>query len=229
MNAADVYAALDRQGDRIRRIEERSLSESTFHGAIPPTIAAVPTGMILDYGGATAPSGYLECNGAAVSRSTYSALFTAISTLWGVGDGSTTFNVPDLRQRYTVGRYDASPDAPAIAETDGNAVGARSYDAHEHGLVGVVFPGDGEHQHTVPVGTFQTGGGSAHGHILPGGTDVAAGSGYDVRTDEDYTHFHAIPQLTTTLGEGAHTHDLSSQVTDTAQLGWAGVMKVVKT
>jgi microcystin-dependent protein len=55
------------------------------------------------YGGATAPSGYLECNGAAVSRSTYSALFTAIGSTYGSGDGSTTFNLPDLRGEFVRG------------------------------------------------------------------------------------------------------------------------------
>jgi len=51
----------------------------------------------------TVPSGYLECDGAAVSRTTYSDLFTAISTTWGSGDGSSTFNVPDLRGEFVRG------------------------------------------------------------------------------------------------------------------------------
>ena len=63
----------------------------------------IPTGTIIDFAGASTPSGYLPCNGAAVSRSTYSALFTAISTIWGAGDGSTTFNVPNLNGRTTIG------------------------------------------------------------------------------------------------------------------------------
>lgn len=63
----------------------------------------VPTGSIIDYAGTGSPTGYLLCDGSAVSRATYSALFTAISTTWGVGDGSTTFNLPDLRRSVTVG------------------------------------------------------------------------------------------------------------------------------
>lgn len=51
-----------------------------------------------------APAGWLECNGAAVSRTTYSDLFTAVATLFGVGDGSTTFNVPDLRDHFVKGK-----------------------------------------------------------------------------------------------------------------------------
>ena len=57
----------------------------------------LPAGAIIAYGSTVAPSGYLLCDGAAVSRTTYADLFTAISTTWGVGDGSTTFNLPDGR------------------------------------------------------------------------------------------------------------------------------------
>ena len=69
------------------------------------TFASVanPTGSILMFGGSSAPTGYLICDGSAVSRSTYAALFTALSTTYGTGDGSTTFNLPDLRGRAPVG------------------------------------------------------------------------------------------------------------------------------
>lgn len=62
-----------------------------------------PAGMIAPYAGATIPTGWLECDGSAVSRTTYSALFTALSTTWGIGDGSTTFNVPDFRDKVPIG------------------------------------------------------------------------------------------------------------------------------
>lgn len=68
--------------------------------------ALTPAGAILAYGGATAPSGFLLCYGQAVSRSTYSVLFGIIGTSFGVGDGSTTFNLPDLRGRVPVGADD---------------------------------------------------------------------------------------------------------------------------
>lgn len=60
-------------------------------------------GVIFAYGGATAPPFALKCNGAAVSRTTYASLFSAIGTTWGSGDGSTTFNVPDLRGEFLRG------------------------------------------------------------------------------------------------------------------------------
>lgn len=61
-------------------------------------------GSIYMFAGSTAPSGFLICDGSAVSRSTYSALFEAIGTIFGAGDGSTTFNLPDLSGRVAVGR-----------------------------------------------------------------------------------------------------------------------------
>lgn len=71
------------------------------YGAIQTALSAfaaehVVTGTIILYAGTTVQTGYLICNGAAVSRTTYAALFAKIGTTWGAGDGSTTFNVPNL-------------------------------------------------------------------------------------------------------------------------------------
>ena len=64
---------------------------------------ATPVGTILPWSQATAPSGFLKCDGSAISRATYSDLFDVIGTSYGVGDGSTTFNLPDLTSRSIVG------------------------------------------------------------------------------------------------------------------------------
>ena len=69
--------------------------------------SGVPAGTVIDYAANAAPLGYLKANGAAVSRTTYAALFTAIGTTFGVGDGSTTFNVPDLRGEFVRGWDDS--------------------------------------------------------------------------------------------------------------------------
>jgi len=63
----------------------------------------VPTGAILMWGTASAPTGYFLCNGAAINRVAYSNLFAIIGTSYGSGDGSTTFNLPDFRDRFPVG------------------------------------------------------------------------------------------------------------------------------
>lgn len=73
-------------------------------GWIAPQIAVVPTGTVLDFAGTVIPEGFLDANlGDAVSRTTYAALFAVIGTTWGAGDGSTTFNLPALKRRSTVG------------------------------------------------------------------------------------------------------------------------------
>lgn len=69
-----------------------------------PAYDPLPPGVTLPYGGTSAPPGYLLCDGSAVSRTTYATLFTILSTTYGVGDGSTTFNLPDLRQRFPMGK-----------------------------------------------------------------------------------------------------------------------------
>lgn len=72
-----------------------------------PSGSAVPSGFVLPYGANVAPTGWLKANGAAVSRTTYAALFAAISTTFGAGDGSTTFNLPDLRAEVVRGWDDS--------------------------------------------------------------------------------------------------------------------------
>jgi microcystin-dependent protein len=65
--------------------------------------ADMPTGAIIAFGGSVAPVGWLLCDGSAVSRTQFAALFATIGTTYGSGDGVTTFNVPDMRGRSTVG------------------------------------------------------------------------------------------------------------------------------
>lgn len=67
------------------------------------TATMVPTGSVLAFGGAAAPAGWLLCQGQAVSRATYAALFAVVGTTYGAGDGSATFNVPNLKGRVPVG------------------------------------------------------------------------------------------------------------------------------
>lgn len=72
-------------------------------GNIPPQIF-LPPGMMAPFGGTTVPNGWLFCDGSAVSRTTYNSLFSIIGTVFGSGNGSTTFNLPDLRGRGTMGK-----------------------------------------------------------------------------------------------------------------------------
>jgi microcystin-dependent protein len=63
-----------------------------------------PAGVLLPFAGSTAPTGWLLCAGQAISRATYAGLFAVIGTAYGAGDGTTTFNVPDLRGRIPAGK-----------------------------------------------------------------------------------------------------------------------------
>lgn len=71
-------------------------------------VSGIPTGSLVPFAGAVIPEGYLLCNGAAVSRTTYAKLFAVIGTLWGSGDGSTTFNLPDFTDKFIEGTTDIS-------------------------------------------------------------------------------------------------------------------------
>ena len=72
-------------------------------GSTAGGIEIVPSGTIVAYGNTTAPAGWLVCNDAAVSRTTYARLFAVVGTSFGTGDGATTFNLPDLRDRVPLG------------------------------------------------------------------------------------------------------------------------------
>ena len=108
---------------------------------VSSTPTYVPTGGMLMWGSASAPTGYLLCNGAAVSRTTYSALFAVIGTAYGAGDGSTTFTLPDFRDRFPVGAgttYSAnstggSKDAIVVSHTH-----TATDSGHQHVVTGNV-------------------------------------------------------------------------------------------
>lgn len=103
-----------------------------------------PAGIVMQFGGNTAPEGWLLCDGSAVSRTDYADLFTAIGTTYGSGDGSTTFNVPDLSGRVVIG----VSQSHALGSTGGEAT---------HVLTSSELPA---HVHEVPQ----------HGH----GNDIVA-------------------------------------------------------
>lgn len=122
---------------------------------------SVIPGTMIDYAGTTLPDGYLACDGSNVSRTTYAALFTAISTTWGVGDGSTTFTLPDHRRRVAVGSGGTGTG------TLGNAVG-NTGGAETHTLLATEMP---VHTHVQNSHTHTQ---DAHAHTTPGGPGGAA-------------------------------------------------------
>ena len=86
--------------------------------------SGIPTGALTMFGATVAPSGWLLCDGSAVSRTSFSALFGVLATTYGVGDGSTTFNVPDLRGRVPVG-LGTNGSVSSLNQNDGQTVANR--------------------------------------------------------------------------------------------------------
>ena len=86
-----------------------------FNGSDLTGIQGVNTGIIVPWSSGSVPTGFLECNGAAVSRSTYSDLFAVVGTTYGAGDGSSTFGLPDLQNNVAVGKSNNK----ALASTGG--------------------------------------------------------------------------------------------------------------
>lgn len=146
-----------------------SLEPMQDQAPAPAPVTPVPTGGIIAFGGAAAPTGFLLCNGAIVSRATYSALFTAISTLFGAGDGSTTFGLPDLRGRFPLG---------VAASGTGSTLGGTG------GAIDHVHTGP-SHTHTGPSHTHT---GPSHTHTGPSHTHTIAGHTHTI------AHTHSVPR-----------------------------------
>jgi microcystin-dependent protein len=132
---------------------------------------AVPTGAMMQYGGAAAPTGWLLADGAAVSRTTYAALFTAIGTQYGAGDGSTTFNLPNMKGRVAAG-YDAgNANFNARGKTGGAetvALSVAEMATHAHGVT------EAAHSHSMNNPTHAHGtGGAANGGYNPNAPGLA--------------------------------------------------------
>ena len=120
-----------------------------------------PVGSVLMWGGATAPSGYLLCQGQAVSRTTYSSLFAIIGTTFGAGDGSTTFNLPDLQGAFPLGKSGSY----ALGATGGSA-DQTTLIQHQHADTFAVSNGAASHTHAGPSHTHS---GPSHTHALTSG------------------------------------------------------------
>lgn len=197
----------------------------------------LPPGLISPFGGATAPTGWLLCDGTAVSRTVYANLFAAIGTAWGAGDGSGTFNLPDLRGRAAIGSGTGagltarSVGQKAGAETIALAVG--NLPSHNHGGATAGIVGGASvlsHQHTM---SFYSGGvnwNPAYGYP-PGqpflrhyyanssfsvaGTGFADGDpaapGYYTDNGSDLQHSHLVSGTSAFAGGIDHTHTVNAQ------------------
>jgi len=121
----------------------------------------MPSGMIMPFAGTSAPTSWLACNGAAISRSTYATLYNAIGTTWGTGDGSTTFNVPDLRGVFLRGTgTNATGSSSGAVGPSVGAYAADTYLNHSHTATST----DAGHIHSIgSTGPNGAGGGGLSG------------------------------------------------------------------
>jgi microcystin-dependent protein len=145
-------------GDRVWMIQQGGVF--VVAGRLSGEPAGTPIGTILPFAGSTPPPGWLLADGTAISRATYATLFAATSTAYGVGNGSTTFNLPNLTNRVPVG----AGGTYAVAATGGAAtvtLSTANLPAHTHGTTG-------DHFHTA--------------NNSAGGTGVLAGSDKNVAT-----------------------------------------------
>ena len=183
----------------------------------------VPTGTIVAYGGTSAPSGWLLCDGAAVSRNTYARLFSVLGTTYGAGDGSTTFNLPDLRQRFPLGKA-ASGTGSTLGATGGAIDHTHSGPSHTHGMNQHTH--DMTHTHQVnPPATFTTFDG-LHDHQLRhgGGSFSVDGIEWAVQTDSQGNHRHSVDIAAFTSGGSSRSSTgwPSPSTTESAGTGQTG-------
>lgn len=201
----------------------------------------LPAGVVLPYAGGAAPSGFLVCNGSAVSRTTYAALYAAIGNAYGAGDGTTTFNLPDMRQRFLMG---------VAASGTGNSLGATG-GAIDHAHTNPTTNNDGSHAHDQGNSATDGGGGAvgntnlAHDHTVSGtaahahtfsdttgggsgSTSVEGPGGFSTATAG---HTHATSGTTSTAGSGSgtsgtalgnHSHVMPNHAHDLGTSGNAG-------
>jgi microcystin-dependent protein len=158
-----------------------------FDGANLTDIEGIPTATIIPWSDSSVPTGYLECDGAAVSRSTYSALFTIVGTTYGSGNGSSTFNVPNLADNVPVGKSNnkavgSTGGANTVSKT-GNVGGSTAnatlstpqLASHSHGQGAAANNGNVTNPYNtsgyqraggVPSNTGNAGSGNGHSHNM---------------------------------------------------------------
>ena len=159
-----------------------------YDGANLTDIVAIPTGTIVPWSAASVPTGFLECNGALVSRSTYSALFAVIGTTYGAGDGSSTFALPDVQDNVPVGKSGTK----ALASTGGANTVSGSGTASGTATANATLSTAQLASHSHPAGLGFTGTGSEGGpRRAPDVDTISTGS-----TGSGTGHQHNMASLT---------------------------------
>lgn len=145
LSKINVFSSVEQYNTNKSKIGANEIS------LVPTTKDTVPTGFVIACAMSEIPNGYLLCNGGAVSRTTYATLYAKIGTTYGVGDGSTTFNLPNLTNRFiqgnaTVGTVKSAglPNITGFFNSDGysNKMGG-AFKHNYGGITGASGEGDG--------------------------------------------------------------------------------------
>jgi len=184
INASDVVAdsraVINTNFSNLNTDKVETLSDLGITVSAADINQPIMTGVIQMWPVNTTPDGWLLCRGQAVSRTTYSALYTLLGDTYGAGDGSTTFNLPDLQGNVPVGYDSTQSEFDALGETGGaktHTLTEAEMPAHTHDaatgnfLVNDPnvsdFSDSGTANGTVASATASTGGGGAHNNLQP--------------------------------------------------------------
>lgn len=185
-----------------------SVADDNSAGGYP----LIPVGGLMPYAGATSPEGWLLCDGAAINRTTYANLFAVLGTTYGSGNGTTTFNVPDMRSRMPIGAgagtgltsraLAATGGAESVVIASGNLPTHTHSIAHDHANV-TSEPQSVDHVHSIdPPNTTSGNDNTEHTHSVDPANTTSAGA--------NNSHYH---------GNDSGYHEHSYKVAQTATAG----------
>jgi microcystin-dependent protein len=220
---AVTTAKIDDEAVTTAKIDDEAVTLAKLAAAVQAFL--LPTGAILPYGGAAAPTGFLLCDGTAVSRTTYATLFAIVGTFFGIGDNVTTFNLPDLRQRFPIGKA-ASGTGSTLGGTGGAIDHTHSVPAHYHGMgtgadLNITAGGSHNHQYNI-----NTAGGYATPKALIGGADAGVTGSFT----ETNTHTHTSGTFAGRIGLVTGGVDGNAAMTSgTANAPFQAVNYIIKT
>jgi len=181
-------ADLNMGGNKLTNLAAGSSSSDAVTFSQLATLS--PAGSIVMYGGASAPSGWLLCDGSAVSRAGYASLFAIVGTTFGVGDGATTFNLPDLRQRFPLGKA-ASGTGATLGSTGGSIDHTHGMQNHTHSIA--------SHTHTMKNHTHTV---NSHSHTMQAHTHTVNAHDHTMQahTHTVNSHSHSAGSIRGLLG-----------------------------
>ena len=207
--------------DTLNELSAALNDDPNFSTTVATALAAlVPSGTVSQTARATAPTGYLLCDGSAISRTTYSSLFDAIGTAYGVGDNSTTFNIPNLKGRIPVGFDSSQSEFDTLGETGGaktHTLTEAQMPSHTHtGTTGNQSANhthsgttstSGNHNHNFTIQNPGWSGGPFNAVLMSALNNQYTNGGQVAGTTEAGSHTHTF---TTGSESGNHTHSFTT-------------------